>query len=55
VTEFEDAEESEFTPYGVSSLTVNVYAVPFERLVTDIELHGAAHVPEIEPGDDVAL
>jgi hypothetical protein len=43
------------TPYGVSRLTVNVYAVPFDRPVTDIELHGAAHVPEIELGEDVAL
>jgi hypothetical protein len=55
VTEFDAADALELTPYGVSRFTANVYAVPFERPETDMELHGAEHVPEIEPGDDVAL
>ena len=54
VTEFDEAELSELTPYGVSSLTVNVYAVPFDKPVTVIDVHGEVHVPVIEPGLDVA-
>lgn len=55
VTELDDAELSELTPYGVSSLTVNVYAVPLLKPVTVMELHGELHVLAIDPGVDVAL
>lgn len=55
VTELDDDELSELTPYGVSSLTVNVYAVPLVKPEMVIELHGELHVFVIEPGVEVAL
>jgi hypothetical protein len=43
------AEESEFTPYGVSRATVKQYCVPLDRPVTVIELQGEEHVPDTAP------
>src|SRR4051794_34239020 len=54
VTLLEGAEAME-VPVALVAVTVNVYAVPFARPLTVIEVQGALHVPVIAEGDDVAV
>jgi hypothetical protein len=42
-------------PVALVAVTVNVYAVPFARPLTVIEVQGALHVPVIPDGDEVAV
>ncbi len=50
-----DAAEAGPVPSAFVAVTVNVYAVPFASPVTGIEVHGAAQVPVIAPGEEVAV
>jgi hypothetical protein len=47
-----DAADAADVPLALVAVTVNVYAVPFERPVTVI---GLAPVPVNPPGDEVAV
>jgi hypothetical protein len=49
-----DAADAALLPITLTALTVNVYAVPFVRPVTLIDVHGAVQVPVFAPTTDVA-
>lgn len=46
---FTELEESELTPYGVSSATVKLYTVLLVKPVTVIDEHGATQVALTPP------
>jgi hypothetical protein len=50
-----DAADGAPAPTALVAVTVKVYAVPFVRPLTVIDVHGAAHVPVMLAGDDVAV
>jgi hypothetical protein len=50
-----DAADAGPVPRALVAVTLNVYAVPFVRPITAIEVQGAAHVPVMPPGADVAV
>jgi len=50
-----EAAEGGPAPAPLVAITVNVYAVPFARPFTVIEVQGAVHVPVIAEGDEVAV
>jgi hypothetical protein len=50
-----DGADAALVPRALVAATVNVYAVPLVSPVTVIEVHGAAHVPVIPLGDEVAV
>ena len=50
-----DAAEAGPVPTALVAVTVNVYAVPFARPVTVIEVQGAAQLPVIPLGEEVAV
>ena len=50
-----DAVDGGPVPMPLLALTVNVYAVPLVSPLTLIDVHGALHVPVIDPGDEVAV
>jgi hypothetical protein len=50
-----DAADAGPVPTPFVAMTVKVYAVPFVRPSTVMEVHGAAHVPVKPPGEDIAV
>jgi hypothetical protein len=54
ITEFEAADAVP-VPIAFVAATLNVYAVPLVRPVTEIEAHGVEHEPVMPPGLDVAV
>lgn len=50
-----DAADEAPVPVALVAVTVKVYAVPLVRLFTVMEVHGAAQVPVMPPGDEVAV
>jgi hypothetical protein len=42
-------------PTELVAVTVKVYAVPFVRPFTVMEVHGAMQVPAIAPGEEIAV
>jgi hypothetical protein len=49
-----DAAEAGPVPTALVAVTVKVYAVPLASPLTVIEVQGAAHVPVMPLGDEVA-
>src|SRR5688572_29603227 len=50
-----EAADAGPVPTALVAVTVKVYAVPLARPVTVMEVHGAAQLPVIPPGEDVAV
>ncbi|HET7549055.1 MAG TPA: hypothetical protein VFJ86_14890 [Usitatibacter sp.] len=50
-----EAADGALVPTALVAVTVNVYAVPLVRPLTVIDVHGAAHVPVIPLGEEVAV
>ena len=50
-----DAADGALVPAALVAVTVKVYAVPLVRPFTVIEAQGAAQVPVMPPGEDVAV